>query len=112
MEKWKDIQDNGDEPVGEPSINEEESTKYELSDKDRDKLTKKYHELCESWVAKDVAMKTAETMKNRAESDAERLKEQSETMRKCLKISRSMSKGLRIPPSDEQYLMEKNIGMY
>ncbi len=86
--------------------------KYELSDSDRDKLHKHYSKLSESWVMKDMLIKTVESSKSQAEAEAERLKEQSETMQKCMKISRNMSKGLRVPPADEGYLMKKNISMY
>lgn len=91
---------------------ESEDVKYELSDSDKEKLHKQYSKLSESWVMKDMLIKTVESSKSQAEAEAERLKEQSETMQKCMKISRNMSKGLRVPPADEGYLMEKNISMY
>ncbi len=93
-------------------ITDEEIPKYELSDSDRDKLQKQYSKLSENWVMRDMLLKTAESNKAQAQAEAERIKEETETLQKCMKISRNMGKGLKTPPMDEKYLMKKNINMY
>lgn len=59
-----------------------------------------------------IARQTAEANARAAKQQAEAAKEQGETMRKAMEIMRRISKGGRVPPRDEQFLLEFSQTMY
>ena len=59
-----------------------------------------------------IARQTAEANARSAKQQAEAAKKQAETMEKAMEIARRISKGGRVPPQDEQFLLEFSQTMY
>ena len=60
----------------------------------------------------DVARQQSIQMREQTQKQTDALKEQMDKMKKCAKIARSISKGHKVPPKDEKYLLENDMKAY
>lgn len=60
----------------------------------------------------DVVKEQNAQFKEQSEKQADAMKEALDKMKKCMKIAASMSKGHKVPPQDEKYLLENDPKTY
>ncbi len=53
-----------------------------------------------------------EQIREQTEKQADAIKKAMDKMKKCMKIAHSILKGKRVPPEDEQYLLENDLKTY
>ena len=53
-----------------------------------------------------------EQIREQTEKQADAIKKAMDKMKKCMKIAHSILKGKRVPPEDEQYLLENDLKNY
>lgn len=60
----------------------------------------------------EAARQQSVQMQEQSKKQTDALKEQMDKMKKCAKIARSISKGHKVPPKDEKYLLENDLKAY
>ncbi|MBQ9647622.1 MAG: hypothetical protein IJV43_04575 [Oscillospiraceae bacterium] len=74
-------------------------------------MRKAYDEMIARNEAK-MALRAAEAERRNAKAEADAMKEEAKAMKQAMEIARRISKGGRVPPQDEKFLMEYSQEMY